>query len=444
MDRSTRLRSAKESGTGLSLGGLSTAAVSALGIYLLGWELDHKAEADTVAPLTTTRAEGQFYAKNNTSPATVWLPTGPGDPEDFLCRSAAERTSIVKQLKGGNTLYVMAVKTHGGDGPKNCNPWIGGNPAEGLDRAKLDDWFNALQEADRKGVVIHFFIYDDSSCPWGVRSDCKARTTLEADEREFVDALVDRFKPLANLVWVVAEEYPEAVRPQRAAAIAAHIRSRDAVHPIGIHQLSKDTSFHFPNDNNFDVFLLQLGSKVRSSEAIHDFVQREYTAARGRYAVVLAEVYPWHTELIDAGDRANLRRSIWAAVMGGAAGVLVLGTWATTPPTKAMVGDMYRVHALLKGTDATELANAASAKTGTTHYVRKNSDDTKMLVYSRSCTKKPYPGVIRLLSGTYRATWMNPKNGTRVTQTIVSDGGAHNFGVPPTGMGAECVIWVRP
>jgi hypothetical protein len=49
---------------------------------------------------------------------SAWhFPTRPGDPEDFLCRSAAARTSIVNMLNGGNTLYVMAVKTQGGDGP---------------------------------------------------------------------------------------------------------------------------------------------------------------------------------------------------------------------------------------------------------------------------------------------------------------------------------------
>ena len=156
-------------------------------------------------------SNGNFYAKNNTSPATLWFPTGPGDPEDFLCRSATERTSIINMLNGGNTLYVMAVKTHGGDGPAGCNPWIGANPTNGLDAAKLNDWYNVLDQADNKGVVIHFFIYDDNSCPWGAKTSCEARTTLQTDEGNFLNAFVDRFKTLSNLVWVVAEEYPEAV-----------------------------------------------------------------------------------------------------------------------------------------------------------------------------------------------------------------------------------------
>ena len=46
--------------------------------------------------------------------------------------------------------------------------------------------------------------------------------------------------------------------------------------------------------------------------------------------------------------------------MGGAAATLVLGTWApqVTPPTQSMLNDMYRVHALLKGNDKSDLSNA--------------------------------------------------------------------------------------
>jgi hypothetical protein len=109
-----------------------------------------------------------------------------------------------------------------------------------------------------------------------------------------------------------------------------------------------------------------------------------------------------------------------------------------------MLDDMYRIHALLKGNDKSDLSNADLIRSGTTLYVRKNSGNSKILVYSETCTNFPYPGVTSLASGTFRATWMNTVNGTKVTQTISSDGGGHNFGAPPTGIGVECVIWVRP
>jgi hypothetical protein len=424
------------------------AILLALPVGLLGWRYDGEAATiePNAAPNLTMHSSGMFYAKNNTSPATLWFPTGPGDPEDFLCRSATERTSIINMLNGGNTLYVMAVKTHGGDGPAGCNPWIGGNPTNGLDASRLDDWYNVLDQADNKGVVIHFFIYDDNSCPWGTTASCEARTTLQADEGDFINAVVDRFKTLSNLVWVVAEEYTEAVRAQRANAIAARIQSRDTVHPVGIHQPPRHPTFNFPNNNNFDVFLMELGTTVRSSQAVHDAVVKEYNAAGGRYGVVMADLESWHRDLVNAGDRTNLRRANWAAAMGGAAATLVNGTWApqVTPPTQAMLDDMYRVHALLKGNDKSDLSNADFIKSGTTRYVRKNSANSKMLVYSESCTSAPYPGVTTLPSGTFRATWMSTVTGTKVTQTIFSNGGVHNFGVPPAGIGAECVIWVRP
>jgi hypothetical protein len=72
-----------------------------------------------------------------------------------------------------------------------------------------------------------------------------------------------------------------------------------------------------------------------------------------------------------------------------------VGTWAPqkTPPTQSMLDDMYRVHAPLKGNDKSDLSNADSIKSGTTRYLRKNSGNTKMLVYSETCTSSPYPGV---------------------------------------------------
>jgi hypothetical protein len=76
-----------------------------------------------------------------------------------------------------------------------------------------------------------------------------------------------------------------------------------------------------------------------------------------------------------------------------------------------MLDDMYRVHPPLKGNDKSDLSNADSIKSGTTRYLRKNSGNTKMLVYSETCTSSPYLGVTSLPSGTFRATWMNTVDG---------------------------------
>ena len=176
MPQSRRRPPVRESRIGPSWPGLISTILLALPVGLLGYPDDVKAAIaePNAAPNLTMHSNGRFYAKNNTSPATLWFPTGPGDPEDFLCRSAAERTSIVNILNGGNTLYAVAVKTHGGDGPAGCNPWIGGNPANGLDTAKVNDWYNVLDRADNKGVVIHFFIYDDDFVPVGNENELRS------------------------------------------------------------------------------------------------------------------------------------------------------------------------------------------------------------------------------------------------------------------------------
>ena len=56
---------------------------------------------------------------------------GPGDPEDFLYRGAllpdgtrdGDQDAIIRKLleNGGNTLYIQAVRSHGGDGAPSQN-----------------------------------------------------------------------------------------------------------------------------------------------------------------------------------------------------------------------------------------------------------------------------------------------------------------------------------
>jgi hypothetical protein len=131
--------------------------------------------------------------------------------------------------------------------------------------------------------------------------------------------------------------------------------------------------------------------------------------------------------------------------MGGAAATLDFGTWAPqkTPPTQAMLDDMYHIHALLKG-DKSDLSNADSIKSGTTRLRPEELQQHQDAGVLGNLHQLALCGRHSLPSGTFRATWKNTVDGTTVTQTISSNGGGHSFGVPPSGMGAECVIWVRP
>jgi hypothetical protein len=75
---------------------------------------------------------------------------GPGDPEDFLYRGTrhpngtrnGDQMALINKLQGtgANSIYLMAVRSHGGDGDSSHNPFIDSNPASGLDQDILYQW----------------------------------------------------------------------------------------------------------------------------------------------------------------------------------------------------------------------------------------------------------------------------------------------------------------
>jgi len=93
---------------------------------------------------------------------------GPGDPEGFLFLGkrkmdgtieGSQQDGIINRLKeyGGNSMYLQAVRTHGGDAfdsgdpdPEFENPFINGDPKLGLDEDILDqweEWFSKMDDA---------------------------------------------------------------------------------------------------------------------------------------------------------------------------------------------------------------------------------------------------------------------------------------------------------
>jgi hypothetical protein len=234
---------------------------------------------------------------------------GPGGPEDLLyhgerlpdgTRSGGDQDSIIARLDtaGGDALYIEAVKSHGGDGIFANTPFRDGSPTNPADQRILDQWYGWLSRADAAGITIQLFLYDDAACPWfGAatndrirnRSACRAQTGLipEEDER-LITPMVTRFKGLKHLVWMVAEEFSEAITPARASAIAARIRELDPDHPIGVHQLA-GTPFSLAGDPNIGVFDLQLGPEVNSPALVHGSVLLADQEAAGRHVLVRSD-----------------------------------------------------------------------------------------------------------------------------------------------------------
>ncbi|MBM3498865.1 MAG: DUF4038 domain-containing protein [Armatimonadetes bacterium] len=346
---------------------------------------------------------------------------GPGDPEGFLYRGAAnpdgtrngDQQALIDKLAatGANCLYVQVVRSHGGDGDATQNPFVSHDPAQGVNEAVLTQWDRWLTDLDQAGVVTHLFLYDDGARVWNTGDE------VGPAERGFIERLARRFGRHHNLVWCLAEEYEERYTPARISNLARTIREADNYnHPIGVHKLHGLDFREFAEDPNIDQFCLQYN--VDSAEELHTGLLRARRDAQGRYGLNLSEC-------AGMGTGAELRGKLWACAMAGAS-VMVLGMdIASTPPE-----DLYacgRLVRFLEGTDWARLTPHDELARGATRYVLADPGRS----YVAYAPVAGEVGLAGLQAGTYSLTWMDCATG----------GMAH---VPVAGVGDGETAWWRP
>ena len=101
-------------------------------------------------------ADPQLPAWFRYTGGTPFFLCGPGDPEGFLYRGRrlpdgtrdGDQGQIIAKLarSGANGLYMQIVRSHGGDGEPDHNPFVDSSPANPLDEDILgqwDEWFRA-------------------------------------------------------------------------------------------------------------------------------------------------------------------------------------------------------------------------------------------------------------------------------------------------------------
>jgi hypothetical protein len=360
---------------------------------------------------------------------------GPGDPEGFLYRGArkpdgtrdGDQLQLIDKLKGtgANCIYLMAVRSHGGDGDKTQNPFVDNDPTGQLNEAVLaqwETWFKAMDEAD---VVIFFIFYDDGASIW------KTGDAVGAAEDRFIRALVDRFKHHRNLIWCVAEEYQERFTARRVSNIAAAIRAADEhAHPIAVHKLSGLSFEEFADDPNIDQFAIQYNAKT--AEDLHNGMVKAWQQARGRYNLNMAEV-----AFGGVGTGEAARRKIWAMTMGGAY-VMINGMDIATTDV-ADLKDCGRVVRFFEATDLREMAPHDELAAGQTQYVLARPG-RRYIAYSS------WPGALGLRdlpAGPYELTWFDCATGQTVRQRGQRASTGEEVWDRPSGIGEEAAMHLR-
>jgi len=359
---------------------------------------------------------------------------GPGDPEDFLYRGKqrpdgtrdGDQAKLIAKLKptGANCIYLMAVRSHGGDGKKTHNPFIDNDPAKGLNTKVLDQWEKWFAEMDKAGIVIFFFFYDDSARIWDTGDK------VGPSERKFLRGLVKRFKHHKNLIWCVAEEYQERFSAKRVSAIAAEIRAADEfAHPIAVHKLSGLEFSEFADDPNIDQFAVQYGAKILYD--LHAGLLKAWKKAGGRYNLNMSEIG-------NHGVGAEARKKNWACAMAGAY-VMVIGMDIASTPVSDLK-DCGRLVKFFESTNFHEMTPHDELADRDTEYVLAKPGEA-YIAYSSKSTG--IMGIKGRFKGTYTLTWLDCATGKSVTLSGVMVSGVNLPFITPAGMGREVVLYIR-
>lgn len=355
---------------------------------------------------------------------------GPGDPEGFLyrgsrnpdgTRSGDQMLLINKMIgTGANCIYLMAVRSNGGDGGSDENPYINSDPNNDLDSDILEQWETWFTEMDNNGIVIFFIFYDDGASIW-------SGNDVGPEEQHFIQTLVDSFEHHKHLIWCVAEEYSEAYSSTRVSNIAAAIRAADDHnHAIAVHQLNGLT-FDFANDPNIDQFAIQYNEG--SASALHSGMVTAWNNSSGRYNLNMSEA-------ASHGSGSTMRLKNWACAMGGAY-VMVLGM-DISGTTFGDLESCGRLREFFEQTNFNEMAPHDELKFGETKYVLASSD-TSYILYSDNSGDI---GVQGMDAGNYNLLWFDPVDGDQELAADVTISAGNQLFTRPASIGNEVALYI--
>lgn len=389
---------------------------------------------------------------------TPYFLCGPGDPEEFLylgtrqtngTRSGGGQTEKIDRLidLGGNVIFTGVVRSHGGDGPADHNPFVDSNPSLGLDPEILDQWDGWFSRMDEGGITVFLAFYDDSACIWG----CSKSSDHEvpAAEETFLRAIVDRFERYRNVIWVVAEEYQERFSQARASNMAAVIRDADDHdHPIGSTQLT-GLVFHHADDPNLDLFGIQCqkldGGSCDGSTTpfeINGSMNTAWDNAAGRHNITLSEIRYAGT---GTGERA--RKVMWATAMGGA--YFLANGWDLTgaaDPPDSNLRECRWLEEFLESVPLQHMAPDNARGAGDTDYalvVDEGEHGAAYVLYTDSYGSGV--GVTGLVEGHWSVRWLDTVTGATAEDSFdqPSPGTAILFRPQALGAATEIAVSLR-
>ncbi len=390
--------------------------------------------------------------------------SGPDDPEAFFflgdlnpdgTRSGGPQDEIIARLgkTGVSAFHALMFRMRRcnfkKEGDDTHNPFLGHDPAKGLNPAVLNQWDGWIEKLEKAGVVLHLEFYNDATDVELMDWKLDARGNLHPDEERFITGVVNRFKHHKNILWGIEEsanKLPAARTPHFKKIAEVIARADNHHHPIV-------QSFVVPNDPENDFPAGGILSdpyygdpNIRVVTWLHlvphgddiEMQYREYARYSKRdsahFIVMKNETY-WRPYLQqDLG-----RRYSWAAVMAG-----LHNLEAQHKADRAAHEPRMREHGFIarfmEQTDFYRMKPRPELAAGSTRWVLANPGKSSIAYtdnYGKPVSVKDLP------AGSYDLLWLDTVDGKTVWQRGVAVPGAGASFEKPAAFSNEVAVYIR-
>lgn len=409
--------------------------------------------------LIVAGAKPGYLRYNGGGPAFL---SGPDNPEDFLfrgtlnpdgTRSGGGQEELIDRMarNGVNAFHFLLFRmqrcNYKNEGDDTHSPFIGHDPAKGLNEAVLNQWEGWLDRLEQKGINVHLEFYNDATDVERMGWTLDAAGNLHRDEHRFIEGIVKRFKHHKNILWGIEESCNKlpAARTKHFKKIAEVIaRADNHNHPIvQSFVVPNDPEKDFPKDGILSdayagdpnirvVTWLHVVPNGEDLEAQHREYLKYYKLSGADFVVMKNETFH-HPR---SGPIA--RKYMWSAAM---AGLHTLESYlAADKAPEETLRDIGRIRIFMEQTDFHSMKPRDELAAGSTNWVLADPGRS-YIAYGYACTGPM--GIKNLTAGVYDLLWYDTVTGEKVVQKGVKAGAGEALWPKPSAFGAEIALYVR-
>ena len=387
---------------------------------------------------------------------------GPDNPEDFLfrgtlradgTRSGGGQGEMIHRMAeaGVNAFHCQMTRmrrcNYKDEGDDTHTPFVDHDPSKGLDQDVLNQWDRWLDEFEEAGIIVHLEFYNDATDVEMMGWELDSGGNLHADEKRWIEGIVNKFKHHANIIWGIEEscnKLPGSRTPHFKKIGELIARTDSYNHPIV-------QSFVVPNDPEGDFPQGGITSDeyigdphIRVVTWLHvvphgDDLERQHAEYLKYYKRDAANFVVLKNETYHHPRSGHLsRKYMWSCAM---AGIHTLEAYHhADTSSESTLRDVGRIKTFMQQTDFYKMKPRDDLAAGSTKWVLANPGES-YIAYTYEYSGPM--GIRDMAAGTYDLKWFDTTNGDEVTQTGVSVSSGQVTWNKPDSMGSEIALYIK-